>query len=350
MGCVTSSGATPEEKDSSKSIEKELRKDKVHQRKTIKLLLLGAGESGKSTIVKQMKVIHLDGFNPSELSSFIKPIHNNIVESVKALISACDKFDMRVADDLADIAEKFRTGSVAKLNLVDDDAERLKALWNDKQIQTVYSMRNKYQLPDSCEYYFQHITRICSTRFEPSTEDVLRCRARTTGIREVAMEIDGFTFQVIDVGGQRSERRKWFHCFEDVTALIFVAALNEYDMVLYEDSEVNRMDESLNLFSDVVNNKYFSNTSVILFLNKRDLFEEKLPRVDISVHFPEYTDGKDVEKGIKFIEKKFTDQNENEVKNIYVHTTTATDTKNIQFVFAAVRHTIITQGLAAQGF
>lgn len=52
----------------------------------------------------------------------------------------------------------------------------------------------------------------------------------------------------MDVGGQRSERRKWLHCFDNVTAVLFLVALNEYDMVLEEDNRTNRMEESLKLF------------------------------------------------------------------------------------------------------
>lgn len=44
-----------------------------------------------------------------------------------------------------------------------------------------------------------------------------------------------FTFRLFDVGGQRSERKKWIHCFEDVTAIIFCVAMSEYDQVLHED-------------------------------------------------------------------------------------------------------------------
>ena len=46
------------------------------------------------------------------------------------------------------------------------------------------------------------------------------------------------TFRVVDVGGQRSERKKWIHCFEDVTAILFFVALSEYDMTLREDAAV----------------------------------------------------------------------------------------------------------------
>lgn len=46
--------------------------------------------------------------------------------------------------------------------------------------------------------------------------------------------------RMFDVGGQRSERKKWIHCFEGVTCIIFIAALSAYDMVLVEDDEVVR--------------------------------------------------------------------------------------------------------------
>lgn len=44
---------------------------------------------------------------------------------------------------------------------------------------------------------------------------------------------------MVDVGGQRSERRKWIHCFQNVTSIMFLVALSEYDQVLVEsDYEV----------------------------------------------------------------------------------------------------------------
>ena len=52
---------------------------------------------------------------------------------------------------------------------------------------------------------------------------------------------------MFDVGGQRSERKKWIHCFEGVTAIIFCVALSGYDLVLAEDEEMNRSDSLVNL-------------------------------------------------------------------------------------------------------
>lgn len=84
-----------------------------------------------------------------------------------------------------------------------------------------------------------------------------------------------------DVGGQRNERKKWIHCFDEVTAVIFVAAISEYDQVLYEDNTQNRLVEAINLFEEICNSRWFEKTSMILFLNKRDLFEDKIAIKDI---------------------------------------------------------------------
>jgi len=93
---------------------------------------------------------------------------------------------------------------------------------------------------------------------------------------------------MVDVGGQRSERKKWMHCFSDVTAVLFCVALSEYDLKLYEDNATNRMHESLKLFKEICNSKWFVETNMILFLNKSDLFREKIAKVPLGVCFSGY--------------------------------------------------------------
>lgn len=129
----------------------------------------------------------------------------------------------------------------------------------------------------------------------PSVEDVLKSRVRTSGIVQETYKIDDVTFEMYDVGGQRNERKKWIHCFANVTAIIFVAAISEYDQVLFEDNAVNRLDEAVQLWEEIYTNRWFKNTAFILFLNKKDLFEEKLKRVDIrhpgdAHHAPRFLD------------------------------------------------------------
>jgi GTPase SAR1 family protein len=101
--------------------------------------------------------------------------------------------------------------------------------------------------------------------------------------------VSPFPHSLVDVGGQRSERRKWMHCFQDVTAVIFCVALSEYDLKLYEDETTNRMQEALKLFKDICSTKWFVDTDIILFLNKKDLFAKKIVKQPLSICFPDYT-------------------------------------------------------------
>ncbi|VDM71088.1 unnamed protein product, partial [Strongylus vulgaris] len=77
--------------------------------------------------------------------------------------------------------------------------------------------------------------RLGEATYQPTEQDILRTRVKTTGIVEVHFTFKNLNFKLFDVGGQRSERKKWIHCFEDVTAIIFCVAMSEYDQVLHED-------------------------------------------------------------------------------------------------------------------
>ena len=84
-------------------IEASIRRDKQRTGSEVKLLLLGAGESGKSTILKQMKVIHEGGFNRAERLSFRFAIHSNILDSAQRLCEERRKRDLTwTAQDLSE--------------------------------------------------------------------------------------------------------------------------------------------------------------------------------------------------------------------------------------------------------
>jgi GTPase SAR1 family protein len=222
-------------------------------------------------------------------------------------------------------------------------------LWGDPAIKTAFSRSNEFQLNDSAGYYFDAIDRLVQPDFIPTEQDVLRSRTKTTGIIETEFDVENVHFRMVDVGGQRSERKKWIYCFQDVTAVIFCVAMSEYDLKLYEDDTTNRMFESLKLFKEICNTKWFINTAMILFLNKRDLFEDKIRKIDLNVCFPEYNGGKDFEPAAQYIKKQFLAQNENPKKVIYTHYTCATDTNNITVVFNAVKDIILNQTLTDAG-
>uniref|UniRef100_A0A182FHV5 Uncharacterized protein n=1 Tax=Anopheles albimanus TaxID=7167 RepID=A0A182FHV5_ANOAL len=197
--------------------------------------------------------------------------------------------------------------------------------------------------------FLDDLDRLGAKDYQPTEQDILRTRVKTTGIVEVHFSFKNLNFKLFDVGGQRSERKKWIHCFEDVTAIIFCVAMSEYDQVLHEDETTNRMQESLKLFDSICNNKWFTDTSIILFLNKKDLFEEKIRKSPLTICFPEYTGGQEYGEAAAYIQAQFEAKNKSTSKEIYCHMTCATDTNNIQFVFDAVTDVIIANNLRGCG-
>jgi len=136
-----------------------------------------------------------------------------------------------------------------------------------------------------------------------------------------------------------------------VTAVLFVGVLSEYDQVLFEDNAVNRMVESLMLFEDICNSPWFKDTAMILFLNKRDLFEDKIKTVPLAVCpvFANYNGPQTYDAGVEAIQEVFEARNRNKEKVIYCHVTCATDTTNVAAVFHAVKDIIIRRALGDAG-
>ena len=152
------------------------------------------------------------------------------------------------------------------------------------------------------------------------------------GIVETLLKKPPLTISLIDVGGQRSERKKWLHCFENISAVLFMVAMSEYDQRLKEDGDANRMKESIKLFSTVCNNTWFRNSSLLLFLNKKDVFDQKIKNVPLSTCFQEYI-GENLKKMPEdFLADQFLSEL-NIDRGIYRHFTCAKDRKNISVVF-----------------
>ncbi|CAI4508429.1 CQS_1a_G0022410.mRNA.1.CDS.1 [Saccharomyces cerevisiae] len=470
MGCTVSTQTIGDESDpflqnkrANDVIEQSLQLEKQRDKNEIKLLLLGAGESGKSTVLKQLKLLHQGGFSHQERLQYAQVIWADAIQSMKILIiqarklgiqldcddptnnkdlfackrillkaKALDYINASVAggsdflnDYVLKYSERYETrrrvqstgrakaafdedGNISNVksdtdrdaetvtqnedvdrnnssrinlqdickdlnqegddqmfvrktsreiqgqnrrNLIHEDiAKAIKQLWNnDKGIKQCFARSNEFQLEGSAAYYFDNIEKFASPNYVCTDEDILKGRIKTTGITETEFNIGSSKFKVLDAGGQRSERKKWIHCFEGITAVLFVLAMSEYDQMLFEDERVNRMHESIMLFDTLLNSKWFKDTPFILFLNKIDLFEEKVKSMPIRKYFPDYQ-GRvgDAEAGLKYFEKIFLSLNKTN-KPIYVKRTCATDTQTMKFVLSAVTDLIIQQNLKKSG-
>ncbi|KAL0965789.1 hypothetical protein UPYG_G00285720 [Umbra pygmaea] len=344
--CLTEEGK--EARRINNEIERQLLRDEKDSSSEFKLLLLGTGESGKSTFIKQMRIIHGTGYSEEDKRGFTRLVYQNIFTAMQTMIHAMQTLQIpyKIEDNQSN----------AKI-VIDVDVEKvtvftkpyhdaMKSLWSDPGIQECYYRKREYQLSDSAKYYLNALDRIAESSYVPTQQDVLRVRVPTTGIIEYPFILQSMVFRMVDVGGQRSERRKWIHCFEKVTSIMFLVALSEYDQVLVESDNENRMEESKALFRTIITYPWFKDSSIMLFLNKIDLLQEKILFSHLVDYFPEY-DGpqRDPQAGRQFILKMFVDLNPDTDKIIYSHFTCATDTENIRFVFAAVKDYILQKNL-----
>jgi len=383
------------------NIEDGINKDKAADREIKKLLLLGAGSSGKSTFFKQLKVIHGNGFTNKDRRDYAAQIENQIISQMqKLIIRGRELIEDYGQDKYGNLEIKSSEGldSASYIELLGTSidfnkevANHIKTLWNDPGIQNTWTLRGLISVPDSCAFFFDNIDRICNDQFIPSDEDILLVRKRTTGIIEEHFIIKGTKFHIFDVGGQRNERKKWIHSFENVTAVIYVAALSHFDAVCFEDESQNAMHESISLFNEICNSKWFRKTAMILFLNKSDLFREKLMEcLNIDkcfnnqqqkgginsingngwdgeeYHGPCYKESDKLNNSninqdqqyfehcyksqVDFIAKLYYDQRQNEDKKIFTHITNATDRTNVEKVFWDCQNIVIRKNLSTGGF
>jgi len=187
----------------------------------------------------------------------------------------------------------------------------------------------------------------------PSPDDIFRAKIKTTGVTEISFKIDEIELSIIDVGGQRSERRKWIHCFDDVSAVLYCSSLTEYDLALREDPRINRLEDSKTLFTEVCHQPTFQDRGIIFFLNKLDLFREKLARSPLEAHQSGYTPpAVDIQHNLEAHEKAASeyikdlflssiDQNQRKMQTIFVHFTCALDTHQIEIILSYVRKQLL---------
>jgi len=345
-GGAKASGKNYAEDLKDKLLQEELERQQAEEARVVKLLVLGTGESGKSTVFKQMKILYSV---PDPPSKYIMICRANLFGNANAVFDGMERLGISFSSDAAKASAKILKDVPPDGNPenIDELKGHLSTTWGDSGVKEAIDRAAEYQLNDSTIYFWERAEELCKPDYMPSEQDVLRARVRTTGIVQHNFQIKDKKYTMFDVGGQRNERRKWIHCFDNVTAVIFVTAISEYDQVLYEDENTNRMDEAVQLFEQICNHPSFKKTSMILFLNKRDLFEMKLKKKDMSCWKPEAgVVGQDYDRAILYLKEEFLKKNKDPAnRQVYCHPTCATDTNNVSFVMESVFDIILKENL-----
>lgn len=208
-----------------------------------------------------MRLIHKVPFTPNEIEGYRQTVFDNITRGFKDLLEAMEDMKLEVSESNRQYIPLFEDIPDLKGGdtMPQEYKQALQELWADPAVQQAWDRRaeaavhDKYvesvmvlplttlihdlDIATSLSYFLSSPERLFAPGFEPSEQDIVQCRVRTTGIHETVFKLKGQELLMVDVGGQRSERRKWIHCFQEVTAILFLISLSGYDQGIIEDRE-----------------------------------------------------------------------------------------------------------------
>ncbi|KAH7000625.1 guanine nucleotide-binding protein alpha-3 subunit [Ilyonectria destructans] len=341
----------------SQAIDRLLEEDATRQRSECQVLLLGS--ESRRDILEMMKLTHLKGRSEDELHHDRLTVLKHICDSAKALVNAMRQLDVasesdKIWEDADFIVTYVYDSSSTSTGLDPRFRVAIENILESPYYQELMGRCTEFYLPHAAEYFFSEMARIALPNYLPTEIDLLRARNKTNGISETWLQTGQLSICMIDVGGQRGERKKWIQCFENITSIIFVVDLDSYDETLLDETLLdetlldetsqNRMMESLALFETVVNSPSFSRTSIILLLNNTAEFEQKLAKAPLNNYFPEYSGGNDMNGAAKYLLWRFNQVNRAQLA-LYPHLVDPGTTSATPLVLAAIKETILNNGL-----
>ncbi|XP_053552650.1 guanine nucleotide-binding protein G(i) subunit alpha-1 [Bombina bombina] len=302
MGCVQSCKNRPR----SKKIDQYLQQEKMRLQREVKVLLLGTRESGKSTIMKQMKIIYEGDYSEEERRQYRAAVYSDTIQYITDIVSAMESLgigfgDVARAKDAKQLAVFARGAEKGVMS--EELAGVIKRLWEDV-VHTCFSHSPQYKRNDSALYFLNDLDRICQSDYIPTQQDVLHTRDKTTGFTEVNITYMNINITFIDLGQDGTNFMKWIHCFSEVNSVIFCVDINDYDQLLDENHEKRK------LLDSIINATY---ASIIIFFNKEDLFDHSDSITYDHIHS-------------QFLDLTWKNQS-------FVHFTCALDTQKLKNVF-----------------
>ncbi|KZT22584.1 G-protein alpha subunit [Neolentinus lepideus HHB14362 ss-1] len=240
-----------------------------------------------------------------------------------------------------------------------ETAYHIQDLWNHAAVR-VLIRRRKLRLEESGTFFLDNIHRIAAPDYLPSLEDILHVRLQTLGVVEHQYDIrvNGVTYNwlMYDVGGARGQRHAWVPYFDDATAIIFLAPISAFDQYLEEDAKTNRIDDSLQLFKAIVQNKLLKKASLVLMLNKTDVLKEKLEAgTEVRKFITSFGDRPNTFEEVSeyfrahFIQAHRREDISQPRRPLYVHFTSMIDVKTTQTIIIHVGEAIIRSYISEAG-
>ncbi|KAG6828775.1 hypothetical protein H0H92_006799 [Tricholoma furcatifolium] len=367
------------QKERSDAFDRQLQEDRKNYRRERKILLLelppGLKDSGKSTILKQMKLFYQSGLSQKELEAYRPIVYDDLLHATRVVLLHMRKLGIKFQhlenEVLADRFLDHKARDLPKTLVfsrmdprlienghTDEDVEREAESEDDATLSPEEEVEQVYM----CAYdnheksttpFLERMQSIVAPGYIPNETDILHTRWKTSAISEERFSFQSglYSIRLIDAGELCAKSRRWLHYFEDAKCIVFCVALSDYDEVLPEDESKTRLTKSLELYESMATSSSFIRTPIVLLLNKFDVFEAKLAKVPLETYFKDYSGGTNVNSAVEYIKNRFLQMRK--IDNPYWETETtpivtqATDTERMRSIFTAeLEPAILRQTLA----
>ncbi|MCJ1380047.1 guanine nucleotide-binding protein subunit alpha [Xylographa soralifera] len=282
-----------------------------HWQQTNDSFQTGHTKSGKSTLFKQFQHLSGEPFNLLDRKNAVESIHAVLKDSISDMhecLTGLANQGISFGDDRSRAFQIRVLEFKYRLAYSHSDflqvIEAVKELWKDWLVQN-FMYRQIGLQHNNIAHYLNNAERYTGESFLLSDQDILGLWTQSTGVYSQPVMIEGVLYNVNDVGGARSERKKWIHSFEAVDCVVFTVGLSDYNVDWFND--VNSLEESLELFKSIITSKWFTKSTFFLIFTNIDLFKKKLMHDPMEGYFPDYTGGSDFSNALEYWIRRFRD-------------------------------------------
>lgn len=167
---------------SDEQLKENLRYYEELEREKLQILLLGTDGVGKSTFLRQLRMIHGDIYTEEELVDFLSVVHQNLISSMKILLQQAKKLNISGRISSQQSIETIHQHSISAHFLSDAVFAAITSLWSDPVIKSVWNLRDEFQIEQNIGSLFDKCAAIATPGYIPQEADILHCSLPTTGV------------------------------------------------------------------------------------------------------------------------------------------------------------------------
>lgn len=329
----------------SQAIDRRLEEDATWLRRETKVVLMGAANSGKELIMRQMKVLYADGYPKDERLNFRYAVRSTVRLLIHAIIDLIKDTGISLSgpleEDFAILLHEVETVDIAHITPAAVDS--VQNIWDSDIFSTLYVRNFEIDFPQYSPYFANEIQRIAADDYIPIEADIIRLNHSMGGIKELRFAWDELDVHLFNISGYIPEqfRKRWFHQLDNATALVYTVDISTYDRPYLGQPTSSQLQADFLDFDAWANSPAFANSSIILVLNNFSRFREKLAHSPLRTFFPDFEATGEADREMEarqYVLQRFKELNRNKL-SIYSYWVDL-DMSDNQHLYAALKKSL----------